>query len=118
MKTDDILDQVLTDLEKDKIGSFVGDPVMFEAVRKVLLAGIYYNGTLKPGEAADPSKNFALQFAFQIDIQGVAITDQMLGEQVKSEVRGIRLLEAGFDKLKKLVPVPTGSNKPKKNKGY
>ncbi len=44
----------LTDLEKTKIYQFNADPEMVEAVRKVLLASMYSNGTLRQTATANP----------------------------------------------------------------
>lgn len=40
----------LTDLELEKIEALCKDEAMYEAVRKVLLAQVYYSGALKKGE--------------------------------------------------------------------
>lgn len=99
----------LSDQEKSQIEKFVGNKKMFEAVRKVLLAGIYENGVLKPGEDHDPSKNFALTQVFTALIHGHPISDEDIGQNIRAQAAGIRLVETGFKKLvdlKETAPVP------------
>lgn len=92
----------LTDLEVEKIMAFQADATMREAVRKVLLAGIYYNGTLEPGTAANPAQNFLLTQAFEAAIGNRPITDEELGQQVRGLASGIRQLEVAFKELSEL----------------
>lgn len=109
----------LSDIEKQKISAFIKDKVMSEAVRKVLLAGIYYNGTLVKDEPANPAHNFALQLGFQSDVQGVVLSDEQIGADVRAQVKGIRLLEGGFLELSNCVPAKELPDKPTTpNKGY
>lgn len=82
-----------SDLEKSKLSIIAGDPVMFEALKKHLLAGIYQNGTLKPNEKAEPTRNFALRF----DLDGKS--NQELGEDLRAVVEGIRMIEVAFKEL-------------------
>lgn len=96
--------EFLNDLELEKVKVFVEDPVMFEAVRKVLLSGIYQNGTLKPGQKANPSKNFALSLAFDPKVDNEA-----LGADLRASASGIHFVELGFRELEKLVPQPIKS---------
>lgn len=113
------VNEYLSDIERRKILSFINDETMLEAVRKVLLFGIYFNGTLKEGEAANPAQNFALQLGFQSDVQGVVLSDEQLGADVRAQVKGIRLLESGFAELKNCVPEAKGSEpKEEKNPAY
>ncbi len=104
--------EYLSDIERAKIETFMADKVMVEAVKKVLLSGIYYNGTLKPGEKADPLKNFALALAFD-----PMIPAQKVGEDLKASAQGISLLEQGFRKLGEVVEAKGGKPTPfnKKN---
>lgn len=106
---------MLNDKEKSEIEKFWANDTLREAVRKVLLAGIYENGVLKEGKKADPSKNFALYEAFQ-STQGAPITDAELGQVIRAKAWGIRTVEMAFAELentKLQVPAPT---KPKVNK--
>lgn len=94
--------QYLSDQEKAQIEKFVGNRMQFEAVRKVLLAGIYFNGVLVPGEAHDPSMNFALTQVFTALINGHPVSDADIGENIRAQAAGIRLVETGFKKLSEI----------------
>lgn len=102
--SNDVLASVLSDVEKAKIAAFLADTAMVEAVRKVFLAGIYYNGTLVPDKAADPTINFALQWAFKIELQNADVSDASLGADLRAEVKAIRKIEQAFAQLKEYVP--------------
>ncbi len=89
----------LTDLQKEKIMNFNEDEVLVEAVRKVFLASIYSNGTLRAGEDSDPSKNAALALAFLAIKGNGVVTNADLGEDLRGMAQGISLLESGFKQL-------------------
>lgn len=94
----------LSDIELQKIDILVKDPVSMRALRKVLLAGIYLNGTLQKGIEPNPMKNWALSFGnFQSDV----VSDEILGQNVRAYSWGIYALETAFKKLEELkVEVP------------
>lgn len=90
----------LSDIEKDKIINFNNDEVLVNAVRKVLLAVIYDNGTLRKDLAPDPTKNGALGLAFlAISGRGV-VTNEDLGSDLRGLAQGVSLLENGLNALK------------------
>lgn len=92
----------LSDIEKDKIINFNQDEVLVNAVRKVLLAVIYDNGTLRKDVAPDPLKNGALGLAFlAISGRGV-VSNEDLGEDIKALAQGVSLLENGLNALSKI----------------
>ena len=107
----------LNDAEKAKIEAFVSDKSMFEAVRKVLLAGIYFNGVLKPGEAHNPANNFALSLPFAVSVEGGQMSAQQLGEHVAAQVAGIRLIETGMKELGKIADEKAGKTGGDSGKG-
>lgn len=111
--TKELLDKILNDIEKAELEKFAANPTMVETVKKVLLAGIYFNGTLRPGEAADATRNFALGLVFNRD---AAYTDEALGADLRASAAGIRVVEQGFDQITKLVAAQS-TPKPKKNPG-
>jgi len=104
--------EYLSDLEIAKIKSFVEDKAMFEAVRKVLLKGIYENGTLVPGKKANATRNFAL--TFNIDPK---IKNEDLGADLRATVQGISFVELGFTELEKVSPAPVKSPLQQDNPG-
>lgn len=103
--------EYLTDIQKAKLENFVKDPVMFEAVKSVLLAGIYQNGTLRKGVKADPLKNFALSLAFNPQF-----SNEQLGADLRACAEGINLVENGFNELIKIAEAKGGKPSPLKGK--
>jgi hypothetical protein len=98
-------DEILTDGEKAKLEAIASDPVAVEAVRKIILTGVYYNGTIKAGEKANPTRNFALALAFN-----PGYSAERVGEDVKACAQAIMLLEKGLaeiESFKKGTPTPT-----------
>jgi len=92
----------LSDIEKDKIINFNNDEVLVNAVRKVLLAVMYDNGTLRADVAPDPLKNGALALAFlAISGRGTVSNDE-LGADIRGLAQGVSLLENGLKELSKI----------------
>lgn len=92
----------LTDIEKSKIMAFNADPILVEAIRKVMLASIYSNGTLRVGKESDPTKNGALSLAFlTLSGKGV-VSNEDLGADLRGLAQGVMLLETGFKELSKI----------------
>lgn len=94
----DILDE-LTDIERDKILAFNQDETLVEAVRKVLLATLYQNGTLRKGKKSNPTLNGAMALVSLASSGKGVVTNQDLGEDLRGLWMGIQLLEQGLKKL-------------------
>lgn len=108
----------LSDLEREKIRLFLADEVMVEAVRKVFLKGIE-QGTLRPGQKADPLQNFLIGLANSMENTASAIIpDAELGQDLRAAVKAIRMLEFGFVELNKLAEKPKKEKGPKANQAY
>ena len=90
----DYLDQFLNEQEQAKISQFVMDDVMREAVKKVLLFGLYNSGTIEKGKIHDPMHNFALVKAADADVG-----DKELADYVRACYQGINAIELGFGDL-------------------
>ncbi|MCK4518293.1 hypothetical protein KAT92_05955, partial [Candidatus Babeliales bacterium] len=88
----------LTDLQLAKIAAFVADQEMCEAVRSVLLAGVYKNGVIKAGEKHNPLINGA----FGLVAESSAYSNEQYGEQLRGMWAGVSTLEGAFDKMKEL----------------
>lgn len=101
--------EILSEAEQQAVSQFVNNPVAFEAVRKVILAGIT-QGVIAPGVPFNPAENFALQFPFAVDMQDADVDDRILGQKLRATVRGIRMVEQGMKQLEtyKKEPKPTG----------
>lgn len=87
----EFLDTILNDVEKAKLEVLSEDAGMITAIKKVLLAGIYYNGTLAAGAQPDATRNFALQLAVTADK-----SNEQLGADLRGTAEGIIRLEQGF----------------------
>ena len=96
---------MLNEKEIEKIEKFCNDEVMFEAVKKVLLAGIYENGTIKEGMPALPLKNFALA-----DAMDPTNDPEMVGRALQVSASGISLVENCWARLQDY-KVPVGKKK-------
>lgn len=89
------MDDYLTQNDKDQLGYLADNKLMREAVKKVFLRGLYYDGTLQ----ADPMKNFILATTSD------TITNENLGALVRARTEAIRILDHAFkviDSFKKV----------------
>jgi len=89
----------LSDIEVDKIESFCKDTILYEAVKKVLLAGIYHNGVAKPEEAFE-YKNPAFNFISNAYAGEKAVSDAEIGANLRGLFEGVHLAASVFDQLK------------------
>ena len=101
---------ILNDVEKAAVQKFVEFETMREAVKKVLLAAIYHNGTLKPGETADPLINKALT----IPHSRPELSNEQIGAELRAMYHGIIMLEEGFKKLADYKKVEVKTKQPNK----
>lgn len=104
--------EYLSEEEKKKIMRFNMDKVLSEAVRKVLLAGIYSHGVLTAGAELDPTKNAAYTLASRS--MTYPITDEVLGQHIKAQWAGINALQNGFEELSK-IKLDLGETPPEEN---
>lgn len=88
---------IFNDAEKTEIKKFLENKILMQAVKKAVLYGVYYSGTLKEGEDPDASRNFALALAFDITKPA-----EQLGLDLRACAEGIRMIEAGFKSLEEL----------------
>lgn len=91
----------LSDQEMAKIVQFNQDPILVEAVRKVMLKAMYSQGTLRKNVPADPLNNGALNLAFQA-LRGGSLSDADLGADIRGLANGINLLESAFQELERI----------------
>lgn len=90
--------EYLNDLEIVKIEAFVKDEDMFEAVKKVLLAGIYSHGVPKKGKKLNPVINGA--FSLVSLAASNPIPDEMIGQQLRAQWAGVNALENALVELR------------------
>ena len=94
------MEKYLTEVEVEKIELFNQDEVLVEAVRKVMLQGIYSHGTLQQGVTPDPLKNGALSLA-AVSTNN-PIPDEALGQHIRGVWAGLNALENAFQDLKRI----------------
>ena len=91
------LQEILSEQEETHIKQFVDNVGMREAVRKVLLAGLYENGVIRKGQGHDPVKNFT--FGFVQDETGKSINNEAIGERLRAAFEGVMIVEASFSNM-------------------
>ncbi len=94
--------EYLTDVEVDLVIAFNENPQMKEAVRKVLLAGLYENGVLRAGKPA----NFKQNVAFGLASHRGDFTNEQLGADIRAVFEGGAIVENAFDKISSFVREP------------
>lgn len=84
--------------EAELITQFNNNPRMVEAVKKVILVGMYTNGVVKENVKSKPMVNWALHPAFN-----PTLDNQQLGEKIRAVAEGINIVEAAFNKIDNFV---------------
>ncbi len=85
----------LNDVEKAAVEQFYNFETMREAVKKVILASVYENGTLKEGVEAIPTRNAA----FSLVSAKPETPNEQLGADLRAMWEGVRLVENAFNHL-------------------
>jgi len=85
----------LDEKEQSAVIAFNSNEVMRRAVEKVLLASIFHQGTLKPGD-----KPNEFNFAFVI-AQGVK-SDEQMGQELRAATTALNYLKTGFERLSEI----------------
>lgn len=88
----------LSDIERAKIAEKLNsDEVLVNAIKKVLLWGVYGQGVLEKDKAPMPMKNAALGLVGQT--QNGVISNEDLGADLRALFEGAKMVEMGFGKL-------------------
>lgn len=87
-------DSFLNDFEKSELQRLVENKVLLGALKKILLSGVYYNGTLEAGVTPNATRNFALSF-----VATKEETNETLGARLRASSEGVQLVELGFQML-------------------
>lgn len=98
----------LNELEVAKIEQFCTDKEMYDAVRKVMLATIYYAGALHKGLKLEP-RNQAFDFIARATAEGKQVSNKELGAELRGLFFGVDTVEQGFARLKQIkkdIPSP------------
>lgn len=98
----------LNEQEQAAIIGFTSNPKMVEAVRKVLLATIFNQGTLAPGKQVSEF-NFAFNIANSPDK-----SDEQMGQELRAAATALNYLKSGFDRLQE-IQMPEPAKKAKTN---
>lgn len=91
------IDEVLSDQEKLAIQMFMDNEVQREAVKKVLMFGVYHNGTLRKDQPADPLLNFTLGLVS--NAAELKMSDADLGSQLRAAWEGVQFVELAWSMM-------------------
>lgn len=89
--------EYLTEGEILKIEKFNQDPELVEAVRKVLLQGLYSHGVIEKGKKHNPLQNGALSLV-SLSTKN-PLPDEQLGAHIRGIWAGLNALENAFEDL-------------------
>jgi hypothetical protein len=98
----EFIDTFLNDVEKDLLQQIADNPAAVNALKKLILANVYFNGTLEKGKSPDPTRNAAIAIALACGSGQAVRTDAELGQDLRAFAEGVRLVEGGFGRLEKL----------------
>lgn len=90
--------ELLDPAEVGQVEAFNDNPILKQAVRKIILFPLYHSGTLKQGQAANPMLNWIAGF-LSADPKA---TNEEVGLEVKVRYAAIELLEGAFNELEKV----------------
>ena len=100
MSPQDLSNEILNDIEKDKIIAFAQDKMLFQAVKKYVLAVAYKQGVIEKGGEHRGTVNFALNLAWPAtQPHGMPRTDEELGQNLRAMTYAVQLIESGFKEL-------------------
>jgi len=94
------MNEILTPTQIEKVERMCADEELMDAVQKVILSSIYNQGTLMQGKKANPLHNFSWTLAEVATSNPV--TDEIIGQHIRGQWSGVRLLEIGFNQLKEV----------------
>ena|SRR6185503_472722 len=107
---EDFTDSFLSDAEKGALTAIADNMLALLALKKVLLADVYYKGVLRKDVDPDPTRNAA----FALVITQPNLTNEQLGADLRAQAEGARLVEMGIGRLEKFktpekAPAPQGN---------
>lgn len=111
----DFIDSFLNDVEKDTLQQIADNPTAVNALKKLILADVYFKGTLEAGKAPDPTRNAALSIALACGSGQAVRTNEELGQDLRAFAEGVRIVEGGFGRLEKLKSAKTAPAPEKKS---
>lgn len=100
MNAQDLSNEVLNEIETDKAIQFAEDTLMFQAVKKYILAVAYKQGVIEGGGEHRGNINWALNLAAgAINPNGEARSDEELGQNLRALTYAVQLVESGFREM-------------------
>lgn len=91
------LQDITNSVEYAKLQALAQDEIMMEAVRKAILAGVYYQGVLTPDKESDPLQNFMMVPAGDPDA-----SNEKIGREVRAKYQAVCMIENGFKEIYKI----------------
>jgi len=99
----DISNEILTEIEKDKLIELNQDPVILGALKKYILAVCYKQGVVEKGLDHRGNVNWALRMAWgAIDGAGAPRSDEELGQNIRALAYAVQIVESGFKELSEM----------------
>lgn len=99
------------EIKRELLTAFNANADLKQALKEELLAGIYSNGVIVPGQVHNPLQNWALSTVFGAED---SVTNEMIGAKIVAIAEGIKFLESSFKKIednyKPVVVTEPGSN--------
>lgn len=96
----DMSAEILTEIERDKVAQFCSDQMLFQAVKKYVLAVVYRQGVIEKGVEFKGTVNYALNLAGPcIDPRGIPRSDEELGQNLRALTYATSLVESGFKEM-------------------
>lgn len=100
MSPQDLSNEILNEIERDKVVQFCADPMLFQGVKKYLLAVAYKHGVIEKGGVHNGTINYALNLAApSIHPNGIPRSDEELGQNLRALTYAVSLIESGFREL-------------------
>lgn len=97
---EDFSKQILTEIEQERVAKFAEDTVLFQAVKKYLLAVAYRHGVIEKGVPHQGNLNYALNMAWgAISNNGIPRSDEELGQNIRALAQAVSLVESGFREI-------------------
>ena len=89
----------LSEKERGAVVKFLNDATMREAVRKVILSGVYFDGILEADRPADPLKNFMLAMFTHPGMNLLQQSEK--GAKIDAVLNAVSMVETGFREMEK-----------------
>ena len=100
MEPNDMSHEIVNEIERDKIIQFCSDKLLYEAVKKYILAVLYKQGVVEKGRPHNARINWAMNLSWgAADGKGLPRSDEELGQNLRAMTLAVQLVESGFSEL-------------------